>query len=65
MNTNTIMLIVLVLLVIFSAVGIWLANRGSGVDDPDYPEDTEHVDDEDIEDTRDTEAAKDTHKDTH
>ncbi len=64
MDTNTIMLIVLALLVIFSAVGIWLANRGSGVDNPDNPEDAEDVEDEDIEateDTRDPTITKDTH----
>ncbi len=34
MDTNTIMLIALAVLIILSALGIWLANRGSGVEDP-------------------------------
>jgi hypothetical protein len=34
MDTNTIMLIALAVLIVLSAVGIWLANRGSGVEDP-------------------------------
>ena len=34
MDTNTIMLIALAILIVLSAVGIWLANRGSGVEDP-------------------------------
>ncbi|MGB3848482.1 MAG: hypothetical protein WA958_00830 [Tunicatimonas sp.] len=34
MDTNTIMLIALAILVVLSALGIWLANKGSGVEDP-------------------------------
>jgi cytoskeletal protein RodZ len=34
MDTNTIMLIALAILIVLSALGIWLANRGSGVEDP-------------------------------
>ncbi len=48
MDTNTIMLIALAVLIILSAVGIWLANRGSGVEDPhralDPVESDEHLD---------------------
>lgn len=63
MNTNTIMLIVLAVLVILSTVGIWLANRGSGVEDPNTPEEIESEEDiEHTEDTRDPKIAKDTHE---
>ena len=34
MDTNTIMLIALAIIIVLSALGIWLANRGSGVEDP-------------------------------
>ena len=34
MDTNTIMLIALAIIVVLSALAIWLANRGSGVEDP-------------------------------
>lgn len=58
MDTNTMMLIVLAVLVVLSAVGIWLANRGSGVEAPptdDTEEETEEVEDE--VDTRNHEPA--------
>ncbi len=35
MNTNTMMLIALALIVVLAAVSIWLANRGSGITDTD------------------------------
>ena len=34
MDTNTIMLIALAIIVVLSALAIWMANRGSGVEDP-------------------------------
>ena len=48
------MLIVLAVLIIFSAVGIWLANRGSGVEDP--PTDDIEDDREEVEDQVDTKS---------
>ena len=58
MDTNTIMLIALAILLILSAVGIWLANRGSGVEDPHKDHDVE--DDHAIED-EDTVVVDKTH----
>ena len=52
MDTNTIMLIALAVLIILSAVGIWLANRGSGVTRAD-----EVLHDEHYEEERDTKVA--------
>ncbi len=34
MDTNTIMLIALAIIVVLAALAIWMANRGSGVEDP-------------------------------
>ena len=56
MNTNTIMLIVLAVLIVLSAVGIWLANRGSGITDADEVIDEHEHDREHDPDTYDTDT---------
>ena len=60
MNTNTMMLIALGVILVLSAVGIWLVNRGSGVESP--PSDAEE--DETIESTESTETSAETSEDT-
>ena len=57
MDTNTIMLIALAVLLILSAVGIWLVNRGTGVERVEPTED----DDDDLETTETTKTREDTH----
>ena len=51
MDTNTMMLIALALILIFAAVGIWLVNRGSGVESV-HTEEDEVVDDTEPVETR-------------
>lgn len=60
MNTNTMMLIVLAVLIVLSAVGIWLANRGSGLTSADEVLDEHERDPERDPDTYDTTTDPDT-----
>ncbi len=41
MDTNTIMLIALAIIIVLAAVVIWLANRGTGVEEPHHATDLE------------------------
>ena len=41
MDTNTIMLIALAIIIVLAAVVIWLANRGTGVEEPHHETDLE------------------------
>ena len=43
MDTNTIMLIALAVILVLSAVGIWLVNRGSGVESIKHTEEEEEI----------------------
>lgn len=45
MDTNTIMLIALAIIIVLSALAIWLANRGSGVEEPPHERDSLASDD--------------------
>ena len=56
MDTNTIMLIALAVLLVLSAVGIWLVNRGTGVESVATDEDEEVEVIETAEDTDDPET---------
>lgn len=58
MDTNTIMLIALAVILVLSAVVIWLVNRGSGVERVEHIEEDEDV--EVVEDTKTTRTREDT-----
>lgn len=47
MDTNTIMLIALAIIVVLSALAIWLSNRGSGVEEPLHEHETDSIDSDD------------------
>ncbi len=57
MDTNTIMLIALAIIVVLSALAIWLANRGSGVEEPPHEHDADSIDSDDVVVERDTVVA--------